>query len=241
MRRALLFSASFALLVALAWWLLTPAPRELRFAQPPDFYGFVDARAVKGLDTAQPVLTLLTQLAPAAQRAQAKQQATTIADAQEISIGVGFRRPNWEWRVGPPTPAETSVQVVPTLALQQLAAIPHGYLLLRSETPATLAAEPRLRRWLGVAMCDTLAQAKAATIVVGEESTPARAQVGLCLEFARPEDAVAAVQRIATPAAGNVLSFKVSPQAEAVARRTGLVVIRFEVDALYLRLAAQPR
>ncbi len=241
MRRALLFSASFSLLIALAWWVLTPAPRELRFAQPPDFYGFIDGRAARGLDTVQPVLTLLTQLAPAPQRAQAKQQAASLFDAQETTVGLGFRQPNWEWRAGPPTSADRIVHVVPTLNLQQLAAVPHGYLLLRSESPATLAAEPRLRRWFGVAMSDTLAQAKALTVVVGEESTPTRAQVGLCLEFARPDDAVAAVHRIATPAAGNVLSFQVSPQAETVARRTGLVVIRFEVDALYLRLAAQPR
>jgi len=241
MRRALLFSVSFALLAALAWWVLTPAPRELRFTHPHELYGFVDAGAAKGLDTAGPALTLLAQLAPPAQKADAKRQALAPSATREIAVGIGFKQPRWEWRDGPASATETSLRTVPTLALQQFAALPNGYLLLRSEEPAVVAADSRLRRWLGVAMSDTLAQAKALTIVVGEESTPARALVGICLEFADADTAVAAVKRIATPAPSTVLNFKVGPQAEAIARQHKLVAIRFEVEALYLRLATQPR
>jgi len=241
MRRALLFSVSFSLLAVLAWWALTPAPRALHFAQAHELYGFVDTRATTGLDTVESVLTLLTQLAPATQRATAKQQVKSPAPHREIRVGIGFKPPAWAWLEGPATPAESVVQVVPSLSLLQLSSLPHGYLLLRSESPAIVAADPRLRRWLGVAMSETLSQAKALTIAVGEESTPARAQIGLCLEFADAETAVAAIKRIATPTTNNVLTFKVSPQAEQVAKTHKLVVVRFEVDALYLRLAAQPR
>jgi len=241
MRRALLASALFSLLAVVAWWALTPAPRALRFAQAHELYGFVDTRATAGLDTAEPVLTLLTQLAPAVQRAAAKQQAKSPAPGREIRLGIGFKSPAWTWLDGPSTPADTVVQTIPTLSLQQLSALPHGYLLLRSEAPAVVAADPRLRRWLGVAMSETLSQAKAMTIAVGEDSTPARAEIGLCLEFADADTAVAAVKRIAAPAPNQVLTFKVSPQAEHVAKTHHLVVVRFEVEALYLRLAAQPR
>jgi len=241
MRRALLVSLCFSLLAVLGWWALTPSPRALRFAQASDLYGFVDTRATTGLDTVEPVLALLTQLAPPAARATAKQQVKSPAPAREIRLGIGFKPPAWTWLDGPATSAETVVQTIPSLSLQQLSALPHGYLLLRSENPAVVAADPRLRRWLGVAMSETLGQAKALTIAVGEESTPARAQVGLCLEFPDADTAVAAVKRIAAPAPNSVLTFKVSPQAEHVAKTHQLVVIRFEVDALYLRLAAQPR
>lgn len=241
MRRALLFSVSFSLLAVLAWWALTPSPRHLHFAQAHELYGFVDGRATAGLDTAEPVLTLLTQLAPATQRAIAKQQVKAKLTAPEIRVGIGFKAPAWAWHDAPATPAEAVVQVIPSLSLQQLAALPNGYLLLRSESPASVAADSRLRRWLGAAMSETLGQAKALTITVGEESTPARAQIGLCLEFADAATAIAALKRIAEPAPNNVLTFKVSPQAEQIAKAHKLLVIRFEVEALYLRLAAQPR
>jgi hypothetical protein len=241
MRRALLFSVSFSLLAVLAWWALTPSPRHLHFAEVHELYGFVDGRATAGLDTVEPVLTLLTQLAPATQRATAKQQVKAKLTAPEIRLGIGFKPMSWAWHDAPATPTEKVVQVIPSLSLQQLSALPNGYLLLRSESPAIVAADPRLRRWLGVAMSDTLSQAKALTIAVGEESTPARAQIGLCLEVAEVDTAVDAIKLIDAPAPSTVLTFKVIPQAEHVAKTHKLVVVRFEVDALYLRLAAQPR
>lgn len=241
MRRALLFAVSFSLLAVMAWWALTPSPRHLHFAEVHELYGFVDGRATAGLDTVEPVLTLLTQLAPATQRATAKQQVKAKLTAPEIRVGIGFKPMTWAWHDAPATPSEKVVQVIPSLSLQQLSALPSGYLLLRSESPAIVAADPRLRRWLGVAMSETLSQAKAVTIAVGEESTPACAQIGLCLEFSDAETAVAAIKRIAAPTTNNVLRFKVSPQAEQVAKTHKLVVVRFEVDALYLRLATQQR
>lgn len=241
MRRALLFSSSLTLLTLLAWWVLTPAPRELRFTQETELYGFVDPQNRRGLDTAEPILALLAQLAPAGQRAQAKVQVQSPTAAREIRVGIGFKKAQWEWHVAPASAVESVRKIIPALSLQQLSALPNGYLLLRSEAPAVLAADARFRRWLGGAIGESLAEAKAVTLTVGEESTPARAVVGLCLEFAQPEQAVAAVKRIAVPSANNVLTFKVSPQAEQVAKNHCLVVIRFEVEALYLRLAAQPR
>lgn len=241
MRRTLLFSSSLALLALLAWWVLTPAPRELSFAHDTELYGFVDPANQRGRTTAESVLTLLAQLAPAAQRAQAKVQVKTPTEAREIRVAVGFKKPQWEWQTAPATATEGIRKIIPALSLQQLSALPNGYLLLRSENPVVIAEDARFRRWLGGAMSESLAEAKAVTITVGEDSVPASAIVGLCLEFAQPEQALAAVKRIAVPAANNVLTFNVSPQAEQVAKNYRLVVIRFQVDALYLRLAAQPR
>ena len=93
MRRALLFSVSFSLLAVLAWWVLTPSPRALHFAQAHELYGFVDTRATTGLDTVESVLTLLTQLAPATHRATAKQQVKSPAPTREIRVGIGFKPP----------------------------------------------------------------------------------------------------------------------------------------------------
>lgn len=241
MRRALIFSGSFTLLAALTIWWLTPSPRELRYSAQHELYGFVDARTAQGLGTSGPVLTLLSQLAPAAQRAQARQQAAAPSASREIALGCGFAQPRWEWRDGPAGDTDKVVRTLPTVALQQLSALTNGYLLLRSEQPATVAADTRIRRWLGVGMSDSIGEAKALTIAIGEDSLAGRAQVGLCLEFGRAEDALAAVKRIETQSAGGVIQFAVNPQAENVARQHRLVVVRFEVGAAYLMLAAKPR
>lgn len=240
MRRALIFSGSFTLLAALTIWWLTPSPRELRYSAQHELYGFVDARTAQGLGTSGPVLTLLSQLAPAAQRAQARQQAAAPSASREIALGCGFAQPRWEWRDGPAGDTDKVVRTLPTVALQQLSALTNGYLLLRSE-PATVAADTRIRRWLGVGMSDSIGEAKALTIAIGEDSLAGRAQVGLCLEFGRAEEALAAVKRIETQSAGGVIQFAVNPQAENVARQHRLVVVRFEVGAAYLMLAAKPR
>jgi len=171
----------------------------------------------------------------------AANEAAAPSASREIALGCGFAQPRWEWRDGPAGDTDKVVRTLPTVALQQLSALTNGYLLLRSEQPATVAADTRIRRWLGVGMSDSIGEAKALTIAIGEDSLAGRAQVGLCLEFGRAEDALAAVKRIETQSAGGVIQFAVNPQAENVARQHRLVVVRFEVGAAYLMLAAKPR
>jgi hypothetical protein len=120
---------------------------------------------------------------------------------------------------------------LPGLARAQLAALPHGYLVVHTAEVGALLETAGRRRWLGRALVEAGASAESATIAVGESDDSAFLVATVAFAYRTGDEAEAALQRL-TERHGDfeALGFAARPGTDRLTRQTKLLVVRFDIE-----------
>jgi hypothetical protein len=239
---ALLFLAVIVTACGLAWhWLrpgdlrlsVDPRSREVALIFPADA---ADRRCADG------VLRALAELTDPTRREGLRSRITELRAAKPERIEVGFV---------PAGPAEARLplsrppdggKTLPGLARAQLAALPHGYLVVHTAEVGPLLETAARRRWLGRAIVDAGAQAETATIAVGESDDGAFLVATVAYAYRTGDEAEAALKRL-TERQGDfeALGFAARPGTDRITRQTKLLVVRFDIETDLVRQALGQR
>ncbi len=231
MRRPLLLLAVLTIACGMAWrWLrpgdlrlsVDPRCREVALIFPEEA---ADRRCADG------VLRALAELTEPTRREALRTRITELRAAKPERIEVGFI---------PAGPAEARLplshppeggKTLPGLARAQLAALPHGYLVVHTAEVGPLLETAGRRRWLGRALIEAGRTAESATIAVGENDAGSFLVATVAFAYRTGDEAEAALKQL-TERQGDfeALGFAARPGADRLTRQTKLLVVRFDIE-----------
>lgn len=228
---ALLLLAALSLGGLLAWrWLrpgdlplsVNPRSREVAVIYSPEA---ADRRCADG------VLRALAELTEPARREGLRARVAELRITRPERIEVGFVPAGpAEARLPEREPPEGG-KSLPGLARAQLAALPHGYLVVHTAEVGALLETAGRRRWLGRALVTAGASAESATIAVGESDDGSFLVATIAFAYRTGEEAEAALGQL-TERRGDfdALGFAARPGADRLTRQTKLLVVRFDIE-----------
>ena len=128
------------------------------------------------------------------------------------------------------TPAVPKL-MLPGLARAQLAALPHGYLVVHTGEVGPMLETAGRRRWLGRALVEAGKSAESATIAVGESEDGSFLVATVAFAYRTGDEAEAALKQL-TERQGDfeALGFAARPGADRLTRQTKLLVVRFDIE-----------
>jgi len=231
MRRPLLLLAVLTIACGMAWrWLrpgdlrlsVDPRSREVALIFPEEA---ADRRCADG------VLRALAELTEPTRRETLRTRITELRAAKPERIEVGFI---------PAGPAEARLplshppeggKTLPGLARAQLAALPHGYLVVHTAEVGPLLETAGRRRWLGRALIEAGRTAESATIAVGENDAGSFLVATVAFAYRTGDEAETALKQL-TERQGDfeALGFAARPGADRLTRQTKLLVVRFDIE-----------
>ncbi len=231
MRRPLLLLAVLTIACGMAWrWLrpgdlrlsVDPRSREVALIFPEEA---ADRRCADG------VLRALAELTEPTRREALRTRITELRAAKPERIEVGFI---------PAGPAEARLplrhppeggKTLPGLARAQLAALPHGYLVVHTAEVGPLLETAGRRRWLGRALVEAGRTAESATIAVGENDAGSFLVATVAFAYRTGDEAEAALKQL-TERQGDfeALGFAARPGADRLTRQTKRLVVRFDIE-----------
>jgi hypothetical protein len=228
---ALLLLAVMSVGGLLAWrWL---RPGDLRLSVDPRSREVAVINPLEAADRrcADGVLRALAELTEPTRREGLRRRITELRTAKPERIEVGFV---------PAGPAEARIplshppdggKTLPGLARAQLAALPHGYLVVHTTEVGPLLETAGRRRWLGRALVEAGRSAESATIAVGENDTGTFLVATVAFAYRTGDEAEAALKQL-TERQGDfeALGFAARPGADRLTRQTKLLVIRFDIE-----------
>ena len=228
---ALLLLAAISVGGLLAWrWLrpgdlrlsVDPRSREVAVIHPQEA---ADRRCADG------VLRALAELTEPARREGLRARVAELRATRPERIEAGFI---------PAGPAEARLplsqppeggKTLPGLARAQLAALPHGYLVVHTAEVGPLLETAGRRRGLGRALVAAGASAESTTIAVGESEDGAFLVATVAFAYRTGEEAEAALRQL-TERQGDfeALGFAARTGADRLTRQTKLLVVRFDIE-----------
>lgn len=199
-----------------------PRSREVAVIYPPEA---ADRRCAEGVQRA------LAELTEPARREGLRDRIAELRITLPERIEVGFVPAGAaEARLPLSHPPEGG-KTLPGLARAQLAALPHGYLVVHSAEVGPLLETAGRRRWLGRALIASGASAESATIAVGESEDGSFLVATVAFAYRTGEEAEAALRQL-TERQGDfdALGFAARPGADRLTRQTKLLVVRFDIE-----------
>jgi hypothetical protein len=239
---ALLLLAVLSVGGLLAWRWLRPMDVRLSVDPRSREVALIDPREAADRRCADGVLRALAELTEPTRREGVRSRITELRAAKPERIEVGFV---------PAGPAEARLplskppdggKILPGLARAQLAALPHGYLIVHTSEVGPLLETAARRRWLGRAIVEAGAQAETATIAVGESDDGAFLVATVAFTYRTGDEAEASLKRL-TERQGDfeALGFAARPGADRITRQTKLLVVRFDIETDLVRQALGQR
>jgi hypothetical protein len=230
-RAALLFLAVIVTACGLGWHWLRPADLRLSVDPRSREVALIFPDEAANRRCADGVLRALAELTEPISREGLRKRITELRTAEPERIEVGFV---------PAGPAEARLplssppdggKTLPGLARAQLAALPHGYLIIHTTEVGPLLETAGRRRWLGRALVEAGAQAESATIAVGESKDGAFLVATVAYAYRTGDEAEAALKRL-TERQGDFesLGFAARPGTDRITRQTKLLVVRFDIE-----------
>lgn len=229
-RRPLLIGLAVTAL-ATGFLLWTRRPEELSLSRDHAVIGRLVAPAARasavGIEIAG-AASLLDQPDRAGRmRSDLRAAFAEAGDTMDFGFGVEDGSPE----VAPRTQSRVPL---PDTATALLRAQETPLLIIHTREPERLAKVGARRGWLGPLAAEVFASAQSISVAVSEDAERGWLRITLALEFAKGEQAEAALRRL-TAAEGDFgqLGFVAQPGYERVVRRTRLVVIRLDarIDA----------
>jgi hypothetical protein len=227
----LLFLAVILTACGLGWRWLRPADLRLSVDPRSREVAILFPAETEGRQCADGVLRALAELTEPARREGLRARIAELRVARPERIEVGFIPAGMaEARLPLSDPPEAG-KPLPGLARAQLAALPHGYLVVHTSEVGPLLETAGRRRWLGRALIEAGAKAETATIAVGESDDGAFLVATTAFAYRTGEEAEAALSRL-TEKQGDfeALGFAARPGTDRITRRTKLLVIRFDIE-----------
>lgn len=228
---ALLFLAVIVTACGLGWRWLRPADLRLSVDPRSREVAIVYAQEAADRRCADGVLRALAELTEPARREGLRVRIAELRAARPERIEIGFVPAGpTEARLPLSDPPEGG-KTLPGLARAQLAALPHGYLVVHTAEVAPLLETAGRRRWLGRALVEAGAMAETATIAVGESDDGTFLVATVAFAYRTGDEAGAALTRL-TEKQGDfeALGFAARPGAGRITRQTKLLVIRFDIE-----------
>ena len=191
----------------------------------------IDAREAADRRCADGVLRALAELTDPTRRETLRTRVAELRAAKPERIEVGFI---------PAGPAEARLplghppeggKTLPGLARAQLAALPHGYLIVHTGEVVPMLETAGRRRWLGRALVEAGKSAESATIAVGESEDGSFLVATVAFAYRTGDEAEAALKQL-TERQGDfeALGFAARPGADRLTRQTKLLVVRFDIE-----------
>ena len=238
-RRAWIIAATLAVLGGLGAWLLRPGEMRLNVGAEHAVCGLLRTEAAQAAGSSRAVRSLLAQVALPPTRSGLR-AALLRADSAELHLGFGFAEPAFAVVPGN-APGPANPAVLPRVARELLDATPGGYLVVRTEHPADLAATGRRRAWFGGDVAAIATRARAVTVAVGEGGFPRQAIAVFYFEYETGAAAAAALRSLTAARPGAAATFTLPPGAEDAARKHAAVALRYEVAVGLVEQAAAGR
>ncbi len=231
MRRPLLLLAVLTIACGMAWRWLRPGDLRLSVDPRSREVAAIDAREAADRRCADGVLRALAELTDPTRRETLRIRVAELRAAKPERIEVGFI---------PTGPAEARLplshppeggKTLPGLARAQLAALPHGYLIVHTGEVGPMLETAGRRRWLGRALVEAGKSAESATIAVGESDDGAFLVATVAFAYRTGDEAEAALKQL-TERQGDfeALGFAARPGADRLTRQTKLLVVRFDIE-----------
>lgn len=228
---ALLLLAVMSVGGLLAWRWLRPGDLRLSVDPRSREVAVIDAREAADRRCADGVLRALAELTDPTSRETLRTRIIELRAAKPERIEVGFI---------PAGPAEVRLplshppeggKTLPGLARAQLAALPHGYLVVHTGEVGPMLETAGRRRWLGRALVEAGKSAESATIAVGESDDSSFLVATVAFAYRTGDEAEAALKQL-TERQGDfeALGFAARPGADRLTRQTKLLVIRFDIE-----------
>lgn len=231
MRRPLLLLAVLTIACGMAWRWLRPGDLRLSVDPRSREVAAIDAREAADRRCADGVLRALAELTDPTRRETLRIRVAELRAAKPERIEVGFT---------PAGPAEARLplshppeggKTLPGLARAQLAALPHGYLVVHTGEVGPMLETAGRRRWLGRALVEAGKSAESATIAVGESDDGSFLVATVAFAYRTGDEAEAALKQL-TERQGDfeALGFAARPGADRLTRQTKLLVVRFDIE-----------
>ncbi len=228
---ALLLLAVMSVGGLLAWRWLRPGDLRLSVDPRSREVAVIDAREAADRRCADGVLRALAELTEPTRRETLRTRVTELRAAKPERIEVGFIPTGpAEARLPLGDPPEVG-KTLPGLARAQLAALPHGYLVVHTAEVGPLLETAGRRRWLGRALVEAGRTAESATIAVGENDAGSFLVATVAFAYRTGDEAEAALKQL-TERQGDfeALGFAARPGADRLTRQTKLLVVRFDIE-----------
>ncbi len=231
MRRPLLLLAVLTIACGMAWRWLRPGDLRLSVDPRSREVAAIDALEAADRRCADGVLRALAELTDPTRRETLRIRVAELRAAKPERIEVGFI---------PAGPAEARLplshppeggKTLPGLARAQLAALPHGYLVVHTGEVGPMLETAGRRRWLGRALVEAGKSAESATIAVGESDDGSFLVATVAFAYRTGDEAEAALKQL-TERQGDfeALGFAARPGADRLTRQTKLLVVRFDIE-----------
>jgi len=231
MRRPLLLLAVLTTACGVAWRWLRPGDLRLSVDPRSREVAVIDAREAADRRCADGVLRALAELTVPTRREAQRARVTELRAAKPDRIEVGFMPAGQaEARLPLSHPPEEG-KTLPGLARAQLAALPHGYLVVHTGEVGPMLETAGRRRWLGRALVEAGQSAESATIAVGESDDGSFLVATVAFAYRTGDEAEAAFKQL-TERQGDfeALGFAARPGADRLTRQTKLLVVRFDIE-----------
>ncbi len=231
MRRPLLLLAVLTTACGVAWRWLRPGDLRLSVDPRSREVAVIDAREAADRRCADGVLRALAELTDPTRREVLRARVAELRAAKPERIEVGFMPAGQaEARLPLSHPPEEG-KTLPGLARAQLAALPHGYLVVHTGEVGPMLETAGRRRWLGRALVESGKSAESATIAVGESDDGSFLVATVAFAYRTGDEAEAAFKQL-TERQGDfeALGFAARPGADRLTRQTKLLVVRFDIE-----------
>jgi hypothetical protein len=239
---ALLLLAVISVGGLLAWRWLRPGDLRLSVDPRSREVAVIDPLEASDRRCADGVLRALAELTEPTRREGLRARIAELRAAHPERIEVGFVPAGMaEARLPLSQPPEGG-KTLPGLARAQLAALPHGYLVVHTTEVGALLETAGRRRWLGRALVEAGRSAESATIAVGENDTGTFLVATIAFAYRTGDEAEAALARL-TEKQGDydALGFAARPGTDRITRQTKLLVVRFDIETDLVRQALGQR
>jgi hypothetical protein len=241
-RAALLFLAVIMTACGLGWHWLRPADLRLSVDPRSREVALIFPDEAADRRCADGVVRALAELTEPSRREALRTRVTELRTKRPERIEVGFMPAGAAEARLPLSSPPAGGKTLPGLARAQLAALPHGYLIVHASEVRPLLETAGRRRWLGRAIVEAGAQAETATIAVGESDDGDFLVATVAFGYRTGDEAEAALKRL-TERQGDfeALGFAARPGAERITRQTKLLVVRFDIETDLVRQALGQR
>jgi hypothetical protein len=228
---ALLLLAVISVGGLLAWRWLRPGDLRLSVDPHSGVVAIIYAQEAANRRGADGVIRALAELTEPTRREGLRTRLAELRAVRPERIEVGFAPTGMaEARLPLSQPPEFG-KTLPGLARAQLAALPHGYLVVHTAEVGPMLDTAGRRRWLGRALVEAGASAESATVAVGESDDGSFLVATVAFAYRNGDEAEAALQRL-TERQGDfdALGFAARPGADRLTRQTKLLVVRFDIE-----------
>lgn len=228
---ALLLLAVISIGGLLAWRWLRPGDLRLSVDPRSREVAVIHPREAADRRCADGVLRALAELTEPSRREGLRTRIAELRTVQQERIEIGFVPAGGADARHPLSKPPEGGKILPGLARAQLAALPHGYLVVHTAEVGSLLETAGRRRWLGRALIEAGTSAESATIAVGESDSGAFLVATVAFAYRTGEEAETALRRL-TEKQGDfdALGFAARPGADRLTRQTKLLVIRFDIE-----------